>query len=164
MVFIMDIQTQAILKTTIYISLLFLASCVFGKSAEVPKSVKNTIRTEGVFATLILLPAFFEWTFYDITIISATLFWIIFFNLLGLFWFALANYLFRGKKWARTLCLVLSVLRLFTFVGIPFSAISLTLLRKQEAVDFFEGRWVKEPDPDSGTPALSKKSSDGQRQ
>ena len=130
-------NNEAIFKTAIYISLLFLAQHMFRKASDPPKCVRTAVRTEGVFATLIFLPAFIKWTMYDISIISPQLFYVIFFNLIGLFWFVLVYSLFHGRMWAKKTCLVLSVVRCFTIVGIPFSLISIISLRNKEVGDFF---------------------------
>lgn len=129
---------QYLIKMT-YLGVLFclgnLLSCI--PVLEPPRKVKNAIRSEEVFAALIFLPALMEFFFYNITIISRTLFVILFFNALGLAWFVLVCFLAQGKKWARKVCVLLSVIRIFSIIGLPFSLITLISLREKESIDYF---------------------------
>ena len=56
------------------------------------------------------------------------------FCLLGMLWMILASRLGAGNYQARRICLILSAFRIFTIVGIPFSAASIFLLRKRRAL------------------------------
>jgi hypothetical protein len=55
----------------------------------------------------------------------------------GLLWVLVAGCLLLGKRWARALTLALSVARLVTVVGIPFSVLDIYLLYGRKAARTF---------------------------
>ena len=55
--------------------------------------------------------------------------------LIGLGWIWFAAALRRGRAWTRRVCLILSVVRLPTVIGIPFSVLSLHALYRTDAAN-----------------------------
>jgi hypothetical protein len=96
---------------------------------EPPKPVRVAGMVEAAFGTLIWGSLFF---------IHNNNFLKIFFMLLGLFWIGVAVSLYRASKIGRTMCLLLSILRIPTVIGAFFSLVSLyELYFTQESKDFF---------------------------
>jgi len=98
-------------------------------SEKPPKPVRIAGMLEGAFAMLVSAPICF---------IHDNNFLKVFFMLLCLFWICVAVSLYRASKVGRTICLVLSILRIPTVIGAVFSALSLYMLYvRQESKDFF---------------------------
>ena len=83
-----------------------------------PRPVGIAGMLEGVFGVLLWgLFSFYNNRYLDI-----------FFFFLGIFWIGVAVSLYRGSRTGRTICLVLSILRIPTIIGILFSVLSIKLL------------------------------------
>ena len=68
-------------------------------------------------------------------------FWGLSLMLLGFFWVCVAISLYKASKIGRMICLILSILRIPTVVGILFSILSLRLLFfNRQSKDFFENK------------------------
>jgi len=99
------------------------------QSEEPPKPVRIAGMLETAFGMLI-------WA--SIWIIHDNNFLLIFFMLLGLFWIVVAFSLYKASRLGRTICLILSILRIPTIIGAFFSLLSLyKLYVDQESKDFF---------------------------
>ncbi len=110
-----------------------------------PKSVKIAEKSEMIFGSIVLLSSIY-FVFVEENIKLAYLSLII-----GFFWLFIAICLYVGKNWARVTCLVLSVLRLPTIIGVIFSIISIYLLFfTKEAKKYFKGiPYMESPEVDS---------------
>lgn len=56
---------------------------------------------------------------------------------LGIGWDVVAISLLKGKFWARQVCLALSIVRILTLVGIPFSIVALYVLCRNRSAEYF---------------------------
>ena len=141
----MSMFLSDILPPILLFVLVFIIPAVFiGQKKNMPNSVPVSVRTaalcEAVFGILI-----FVYTIYSIVIrkyspISwlppAYAFLIEF--ALAMLWFTIASSLSQGAGSARRVCLVMSILRLPTVIGIFFSVISIYLLYfTQQSHDFY---------------------------
>ena len=86
-----------------------------------PKPIRIAGMTEAAFGILVLGSGVY---IYD----PKNMFAGAFFMLLGLFWICIAVSLYRASKIGRTICLILSILRVPTIVGILFSVSSIKML------------------------------------
>ena len=101
-----------------------------------PENPPNPVRVAGImevaFGTIVLGSGVY---LYDPKDIFAGIFCM----LLGLFWIGVAVSLYNASKVGRTICLVLSILRIPTIIGAFFSALTLyKLYVPQESKDFFD--------------------------
>ena len=118
-----------VLSVALYIFYQFLTVKYMIQSEEPPKSVRAAGMAEAAFGVLAVGPIWF---------IDNNKILLIFFLLLSLFWICVAVSLYKGSKIGRTICLVLSILRIPTIIGAFFSLFSLyKLYYTQESKDFF---------------------------
>ena len=91
-----------------------------------PRSVRIVERCEMTFATVVFAAFFiFAW-------IERTKSGLVVGLALSLIWYALAIAIYLGKRRARMLCIILSIIRIVTIIGIPFSVISLYITLSSE--------------------------------
>ena len=96
-----------------------------------PQSVGVAGMIEGIFGVLILASLWF--------IDYENKFLVKFILLLSFFWICVAVSLYKASKIGRIACLILSVLRIPTLIGIPFSVFSIyKLYFMQESKNFFD--------------------------
>lgn len=127
----MQIFLLIVLSIVLYIASLFVTARYLVQVKEPPKSVGQAGMAEAVFGTLLwgLL------CFSDNKNIK------VFILLLGFFWICIAISLYRGSRTGRVTCLVLSILRIPTIIGILFSLFSVyKLYFNQESKDFFDNK------------------------
>jgi hypothetical protein len=94
-----------------------------------PRPVRVAGMAEAAFGVMVCAPIWF---------IEHNNLLVIFFLLLGLFWISVAASLYKGSRIGRTICLILSILRIPTVIGAFFSLFSLyKLYFTQESKDFF---------------------------
>jgi len=97
---------------------------------EPPKSVGAVAMVEGIWGTLILSALWFI-DFENKCLVKTIL-------LLSLFWICVAVSLFKASKVGKTICLILSIIRIPSIIGIPFSLFSVCKLYfSEESKDFF---------------------------
>jgi len=99
-----------------------------------PRSVRIVERCEMTFATVVFA-AFFMFAWIERTK-SALLVGLA----VSLIWYALAVAIYLGKRWARMLCIILSIIRVVTIIGIPFSVISLSITLSSEEFKGYMGQ------------------------
>lgn len=142
----MNIFFSDILPPILLFIMIFIIPAVFiGQKRRRPNSIPISVRTaafcEATFGILI-----FFYSIYAIVIRKhAPMSWIppsyVFLSGLALtmLWFILASSLSQGVWSARRVCLVMSIFRLPTIIGIIFSAISIYLLYfTRQSHDFYE--------------------------
>jgi hypothetical protein len=102
------------------------------QTVKPPKPVRVAGILETVFGTLVLGYGSF------IYIVEKEIHWGTFLMLLGFFWIVVAVSLYKASKMGRTICLVLSIVRIPTVIGVIFSWLSIyKLYFSQESKDFF---------------------------
>ena len=125
----MSIIWLIILSIVLYVLLLYVTVTYMIVPEEPPKPVRIAVLLEGSFGILVCAPIWF---------IHENNFLLVFFLLLCLFWISIAVSLYRASKAGRTICLILSILRIPTVIGAVFSALSLYMLYvPRESKDFF---------------------------
>lgn len=125
----MSIIISILFSIIFYIVFMYITVKYMIQPEVPPKPVRVAGMLEAAFGTLIWGTLYF---------VHNNDFLIIFFMLLGLFWIGVAVSLYRGSKVGRTMCLVLSILRIPTVIGAFFSLLSLyKLYFTQESKDFF---------------------------
>lgn len=87
-----------------------------------PRLVRITEKIEMVFGVAVLISSIYFIYIEEATLVACVCIAI------GLFWLLIALGLYLGNNWARTISLILSILRLPTIVGILFSLPSVYLL------------------------------------
>lgn len=101
---------------------------------EPPKPVRVAGILEGIFGTVACLTALAISINYENNNPVR-----IFFLILWVFWISVAVSLYRGSKIGRTTCLILSILRIPTIIGILFSILSLRMLYfNPQSKEYFE--------------------------
>jgi len=109
----------------------FIAYGVLAQTKEPPKPVGIAGMIEAIWGTLVFGSGGFICA-------SKDRFLGVFLMLLGLFWIGVAISLYKSSKAGRTICLVLSILRIPTVIGAFFSFFSVyKLYFSQESKDFF---------------------------
>lgn len=120
----------AIIIIVIVLFLYFIAPALMAQSQVPPRSVQAVVMTEVVFGVLLVPVAFLGF--------DEQLFLLRLSLLLSFFWGCVAVSLYKGSRIGRTIFLILSILRIPTIVGIPFSLFSLyKLYFAQESKKFF---------------------------
>ncbi|MFC1737981.1 hypothetical protein ACFL1G_02905 [Planctomycetota bacterium] len=89
---------------------------------EPPKSIKIAEKSEMIFGSMVLLSSIYFVFIEKNSILTY------FALVIGFLWLFIATALYLGKNWARVACLILSILRIPTIIGIVFSIISIYLL------------------------------------
>jgi len=88
----------------------------------VPRQVKNAGDIETYWGIFLYL----------FSLLSTGLFWghgiAFLFNILALMWIIMALYIYRGSRIARTFCLALGIIRIFTVLGAILSIFSIYFL------------------------------------
>ena len=93
-----------------------------------PKSVRATGMVEVAFGVMVTGPMAFT----DNNLLKG------FVLLLGFFWICVAVSLYKASKMGRGIILILSIARIPTLIGVPFSLFTIyKLYFKQESKDFF---------------------------
>ena len=119
-----------VLAILLYVIHLYLCGRYFIQPETPPKAVRMAGMTEAAFGVLVLAPM---WFIHDNRLLLVMV------QFLCLFWIIVAISLYKGSKLGRKLCLILSILRLPTIIGIPFSFFSLyKLYFVQESKEFFD--------------------------
>lgn len=125
----MSIILLILLSIILYMVYLYITVRYMIQPEVPPKPVRLAGMLEAAFGTLI-------WG--TLCFIHNNDFLKIFFMLLGLFWIGVAVSLYKGSKVGRTICLVLSILRIPTVIGLFLSLLSVyELYFTQESKDFF---------------------------
>jgi len=125
----MSIIWLIILSIILYILYQYITVRYLVVLEDPPKPVGIAGMLEGAFGVLVCAPIWF---------IHENNFLLLFFLILCLFWICVVVSLYRASKVGRTICLILSILRIPTVIGAVFSALSLYLLYvPQESKDFF---------------------------
>jgi len=115
----------------LYTALQFITARYLVQVEDPPKAVGVAGLLEAVFGTMVWGALWFPYPKYERFIGIFVMF-------LGLFWICVAVSLYKGSKVGRTICLILSILRIPTIIGAFFSAFSLYLLYvPQKSKDFF---------------------------
>lgn len=127
-------RTEFIITGTAVLVLIELVLDYVSSLKNPPRSVKIVERCEMAFAT-VAFAAFFMFAWIERSK-SALLLGLA----VSLIWYALAIAIYLGKGWAPMLCVVLSIMRIVTIIGIPFSVISLYIILRCEE---FKGYMVQ---------------------
>lgn len=99
---------------------------------EPPKTIRIVEKSEVIFGALVLMSSVY------FIFIEQDIMYACFSLTLGFFWLFIAMCLYMGKNWARIICLVLSIVRIPTIIGIPFSVFSFyTLFFSKKYKTFF---------------------------
>ena len=127
----MRIIITILLTIVLYIPIMYITVRYLLLEEEPPKVVRKAGMAEAIFGMLIWCPLWFYFNrYFTIFVLS-----------LSFFWICVAISLYRGSKTGRTICLVLSILRIPTIIGIPFSLFSLhKLYFTQESKDYFDNK------------------------
>ena len=133
----MSIVFLVVAAIFLYIFYQYLCVTYMVQAEKPPKSVRIAGITEVAFGVLVWAPLWF---------IDESKILLLFFQLLGLFWICIAVSLYKASNTGRTICLILSIVRSLTIVGIPFSFLSLYMLYfSEESKCFFSKRNEIEP-------------------
>jgi len=125
----MSIGWLIVLTIVFYIVYQYIAYVIMIQPDEPPKPVRVAGMVEAAFGTLV-------WG--SLVFVHNNNFLKIFFLLLGLFWIGVAVSLYKASRIGRTICLVLSIVRIPTIIGAFFSLLSIyKLYFTQESKDFF---------------------------
>ena len=119
-------RIETIIVGLVILQVLDLVLDHFSKGEEPPKCAKVLERCEMVFGGIVLISSGF---FGAIVKSGAGALAVL---IVGILWFVLAFGLYHGKKWARILCIILSIIRIPTIIGIPFSIVSLYIVMFSE--------------------------------
>lgn len=106
-----------IIVVVIVLFLYFVAPALLAQSQEPPRSVQAAVMAEAIFGIL-LAPIAFLCFDEDLFLMRLLL-------LLSVFWIGLAFSIYKASRVGRTIFLILSILRISTVAGIPFSIFSL---------------------------------------
>jgi hypothetical protein len=113
-----------------YVVIMFITVRYMIQPEEPPKPVRIAGMLEAAFGTLVWASL---WFIHDNNLL------LILFMLLGLFWIGVAISLYKASRLGRTICLVLSILRIPTVIGILFSILSIKMLYfHPKSKDFFK--------------------------
>jgi hypothetical protein len=108
-----------------------LFTAIVAEPVEPPKLVRAVALAEGVFALLVLSLLWFV-SFEDKLLVKLIL-------VFSFSWICVAVSIFRGSRIGRVICLILSILRIVTVVGIPFSILATYgLYFNDSSNDFFK--------------------------
>ena len=125
----MTIIHLIIWSIVLYVILQFITYGVMIQDKEPPKSVRVAGIAEAAFGTMIWGTLWF---------VHHNNYLKIFLMLLGLFWISIAISLYKASKIGRTICLILSIVRVPTIIGAVFSLLSIyELYFTQESRDYF---------------------------
>jgi hypothetical protein len=112
-------QTLFIIVALVVLVLLDLLLDVITSARKPPRSVKIVELCEMTFGAIVVASsAYFRGVEHSRTGGLLAL-------IIGILWWILAIAIYLGHRWARTLCIILSIIRIVTIIGIPFSVISL---------------------------------------
>lgn len=129
-----DVFFVKILPLIIYFSALYIVPTFFAgrtKAENVPRSVKMGSWGELIFGLMIFFSGAIYLVFLDPEKISNPAIPMLAFAgsaFIGMLWLIMAVRLNHGSRQARTVCLVLSFIRIPTMIGILFSIVDLYLL------------------------------------
>ena len=133
------------MSTVVLVCIGLLVSCLIWRISEyrpsvvllVPSSIRISAYVEATFGILTMFCGMFLVAYGNgwLALHPDCAFAVSFFG--GALWIVLSVRLSQGSRAARTITLGLSVLRLATVVGIPFSLFSLLLLLSKEAKTFY---------------------------
>ncbi len=125
---LMSIPLLIVVSIIGYILSLYITVSYMIQDVEPPKPVRAAGMAEAAFGTM-------TWGllwFCDNNVLTILV------SLLGLFWIGVAVSLYKASKVGRTICLVLSILRIPTVIGALFSLFSVyKLYFTRESNDFF---------------------------
>ena len=133
----MKITLLIVVSVILYIVYIGVSPKYLIQPEKPPKSVRAAGMAEAAFGVMITGAL----AFIDLnnTFLKA------FIWLLALFWICVAVSLYKASKIGRRICLILSIVRIPTLIGIPFSLFSLyKLYFTQESRDFFDKKTKKE--------------------
>ena len=111
----MSIILLIVCSIILYIVFQYMTVRYMIQPEEPPKPVRVAGMLEAAFGTLVWVSL---WFIHDNNAL------LIFFMFLGLFWIGVAVSLYKGSKVGRTICLILSILRIPTVIGALFSLLS----------------------------------------
>jgi uncharacterized membrane protein YccF (DUF307 family) len=119
-------QVLFILTGLVVLGLLDVALDRVSSKKKPPKCVKIVEYCEMTFGSLVLVSSLYFGAV-EKNGICALLALIV-----GVLWWILALAIYLGKRWAWIICIILSLIRILTIIGIPFSVISgyITLFSK----------------------------------
>ena len=132
----MQIVIIIVLSVILYVVSLYVNAKYMIQPEKPPKPVRAAGMAETAFGIMVVGSIAF-------TDSHAFLAFIL---LLSLFWICIAVSLYKANKIGRTICLFLSILRIPTVIGIPFSLFSIyKLYFTQDSKDFFNKKSKREP-------------------
>jgi hypothetical protein len=123
-----------VFSVLLYVGQVYLAGRYLVVAEKPPKAVRAAGMAEGIFGVLIWAGTVF--------IENSGLFRLMVL-IVGVFWICLAVSLYRASKTGRLICGVLSIVRILTVIGIPFSLFSFYMLffNKESQAFFNHGAW-----------------------
>jgi len=124
-----------LLSIIIWLFTFFILPNLFKDRPSPEEPVAASIRISSWIELIFGLLVFFGgivYSFFSHFSAETSFFILSLFCLLGMLWMIMASRLSNGNYQARKIFLYLSAFRIFTIVGIPFSAASIFLLRKKK--------------------------------
>lgn len=138
----MSIVWLTVLTIVLYIILKYITYVVMIQPEKPPKSVRVAGMAEAAFGTLV-----WGWGTWVCAVEKSRSLGVAL-MLLGLFWIGVAVSLYKASRIGRTICLVLSIIRIPTIAGAFFSLLSIyKLYFTQESKDFFNKTFIAKNNP-----------------
>jgi hypothetical protein len=138
----MPIGWLIVLSIVIYIAIQYIRYVFTRHSEEPPWPVRVAGMAETAFGTLVWGGGLFVGGVEKSRSLGVALI------LLGLFWIGVAVSLYKASRIGRTICLVLSIVRIPTIIGALFSLLSIyKLYFTQESKDFFNKTFIAKNNP-----------------
>ncbi len=138
----MSIGWLIVLTIVIYIALQYITYVVMIQPKKPPKPVRVAGMAEAAFGTLVWGGGAWVCAVEKSRSLGVAL------MLLGLFWIGVAVSLYKANRIGRTICLVLSIVRIPTIIGAFFSLLSIyKLYFTQESKDFFNKTFIAKNNP-----------------
>jgi len=138
----MPIGWLIVLSIVVYIILKYITYVIMIQPEKPPKPVRVAGMAEAAFGTLVWGGGLFVGGVEKSRLLGIAL------MLLGLFWIGVAVSLYKASRTGRTICLVLSIVRIPTIIGAFFSLLSINKLYfNQESKDFFDKTFIAKNNP-----------------
>jgi hypothetical protein len=138
----MSIVWLIVLSVVLYIALKYITYVIMIQPIEPPKPVRIAGMAEAAFGTLVSGGGAFVVAIEKSRMLGAAI------MLLGLFWIIVAVSLYKASRVGRTICLVLSIVRIPTVIGAFFSLLSIyKLYFIQESKNFFNKTIIAKNNP-----------------
>ena len=138
----MSIVWLIVLTVVVYIALQYITYVVMIQPEKPPKPVRVAGMAEAAFGTLVWGGGAFVCAVEKSRSLGVAL------MLLGLFWISVAVSLYKASRIGRTICLVLSIVRIPSIIGALFSLLSIyKLYFTQESKDFFNKTFIAKNNP-----------------